>query len=97
MSEQERESRRVAAQAANPGGKPDSAYWEEIPQLNTVGYLTTTAGALAVPIPEGRAAPYRIALKAVEDGRSAAEEAPIWGVVLVRPGVAPVRHGLSVN
>ena len=47
MSEQERESRRVAAQAANPGGKPDSAYWEEIPQLNTVGYLTTTAGALA--------------------------------------------------
>ena len=47
MSEQERESRRAAAQAANPGGEPDSAYWEEIPQLNTVGYLTTTAGALA--------------------------------------------------
>ncbi|WP_420636088.1 ThiF family adenylyltransferase [Candidatus Palauibacter sp.] len=47
MSEQERESRRLAAQAANPGGKPDSAYWEEVPQLNTVGYLTTTAGALA--------------------------------------------------
>ena len=47
MSKQERESRRLAAQAANPGGKPDSAYWEEIPQLNTVGYLTTAAGALA--------------------------------------------------
>ena len=47
MSDQERESRRVAAQAANPGGEPDSAYWEEIPQLNTVGYLTTMAGALA--------------------------------------------------
>lgn len=47
MSEQEREIRRAAARAANPDGKPDSAYWEEIPQLNTVGYLTTTAGALA--------------------------------------------------
>ena len=47
MSAEERESRRVAAYAANPGGEPDSAYWEEIPQLNTVGYLTTTAGALA--------------------------------------------------
>ncbi len=47
MSEQERESRRLAAQAANPDGRPDSAYWEDIPQLNTVGYLTTTAGALA--------------------------------------------------
>ena len=39
MSEQERESRRAAAKAANPDGEPDSAYWEEIPQLNTVGYL----------------------------------------------------------
>lgn len=47
MSEQEREARRLAAQAANPDGTPDSAYWEEVPQLNTVGYLTTTAGALA--------------------------------------------------
>ena len=47
MSEQERRARRAAAQAANPGGTPDSAYWEDIPQLNTVGYLTTTAGALA--------------------------------------------------
>ena len=47
MSEQERESRRLAAQAANPGGAPDSAYWEEVPQLNTVGYLTTIAGAMA--------------------------------------------------
>ena len=47
MSEQEREARRLAAQAANLDGTPDSAYWEEVPQLNTVGYLTTTAGALA--------------------------------------------------
>ena len=47
MSEQEREFRRAAAQAAKLEGNQDSAYWEEIPQLNTVGYLTTTAGALA--------------------------------------------------
>lgn len=43
MSEKERELRKAAACAAK---EPD-AYWRNSRQVNTVGYLTTTAGAMA--------------------------------------------------
>ena len=47
MSEEERERRRRAAQEAESQGLAGDPYWRAIPQLNTVGYLTTMAGALA--------------------------------------------------
>jgi hypothetical protein len=47
MPESEREARRRAAAAARLRGEGGEAYWFEEPQLNTVGYLTTAAGALA--------------------------------------------------
>ena len=47
MSEDEREQRRAAAVEAELEGGNANAYWHDIPQLNTVGYLTTVAGALA--------------------------------------------------
>lgn len=47
MSEDERTQRRAAAAAALARGQQAGAYWSEQPQLNTVGYLTTAAGALA--------------------------------------------------
>lgn len=47
MSPDEREQRRQAARAARERGLPGDAYWKDEPQLNTVGYLTTTAGAMA--------------------------------------------------
>ena len=46
MSAGERASRRIAAQRADNDGANGDAYWRELPQLNTVGYLTTAAGAL---------------------------------------------------
>lgn len=46
MSPEERKMRRsAAAEAARKGHNPNP-YWQEHPQLNTVGYLTTTAGAM---------------------------------------------------
>lgn len=47
MSREERQLRRAAAERARERGEPDSGYWQDEPQLNTVGYLTTAAGALA--------------------------------------------------
>ena len=47
MSDAERATRRQAAQNAKAKGEDPGPYWSEQPQLNTVGYLTTTAGALA--------------------------------------------------
>jgi len=47
MSEDERKQRRAAAAAARERGNPADHYWHDVPQLNTVGYLTTTAGAMA--------------------------------------------------
>lgn len=47
MSPKDRALRRDAAAAANERGEDPHAYWREEPQLNTVGYLTTLAGALA--------------------------------------------------
>jgi molybdopterin/thiamine biosynthesis adenylyltransferase/proteasome lid subunit RPN8/RPN11 len=47
MTESERARRRVAAGEATARGDNPQGYWREIPQLNTVGYLTTVAGAMA--------------------------------------------------
>jgi hypothetical protein len=47
MSPEEREQRRTAAAAAQKDGRDAGAYWRDPPQLNTVGYLTTTLGAMA--------------------------------------------------
>ena len=45
MTDEERRQRQAAAATA-PKNAADH-YWRDLPQLNTVGYLTTTAGALA--------------------------------------------------
>jgi molybdopterin/thiamine biosynthesis adenylyltransferase len=47
MSDQERGQRRAAAHEARQRGDDPHPYWHEEVQLNTVGYLTTTAGAMA--------------------------------------------------
>jgi molybdopterin/thiamine biosynthesis adenylyltransferase len=47
MTESERGRRRVAAGEASTRGDNPNRYWRETPQLNTVGYLTTVAGAMA--------------------------------------------------
>jgi molybdopterin/thiamine biosynthesis adenylyltransferase len=47
MSEEERTQRRIAAAEAHERGDDPHPYWHEDVQLNTVGYLTTTAGAMA--------------------------------------------------
>lgn len=46
MPPDERRRRRESAQKAEDAGENGSAYWRDDPQLNTVGYLTTTAGAM---------------------------------------------------
>jgi hypothetical protein len=46
MHPQERNRREAAARDARASGGNGDAYWHEIPQLNTVGYLTTIAGAM---------------------------------------------------
>jgi tRNA A37 threonylcarbamoyladenosine dehydratase len=47
MSEEEKSRRRAAARQAQARGESGNMYWHDEPQLNTVGYLTTTAGAMA--------------------------------------------------
>ena len=47
MSAEEREIRQAAAANAASAGVDGGQYWSQEPQLNTVGYLTTAAGALA--------------------------------------------------
>lgn len=47
MDKRERDQRRAAAAQARLMGENAGAYWLEEPQLNTVGYLTTSAGAMA--------------------------------------------------
>ena len=47
MSEKERRSRQEAARRANEQGLDPRGYWEDVPQLSTVGYLTSIAGAMA--------------------------------------------------
>lgn len=46
MHPEERKQRQRAALDASATGGNGNAYWRELPQLNTVGYLTTTAGAM---------------------------------------------------
>lgn len=46
MSAEERVQRQRAAQEARERGSDGNPYWHEIAQLNTVGYLTTVAGAM---------------------------------------------------
>lgn len=47
MTEVELANRRAEAQLAFEENKNPNAYWKDMPQLNTVGYLTTWAGSLA--------------------------------------------------
>jgi ThiF family protein len=47
MSEEEKRQRRAAAEEAIERGEDPDPYWQGMPQLNTVGYLTGAAGALA--------------------------------------------------
>lgn len=46
MSDEERSRRRAAAAQAMARGDDPNPYWRQQAQLNTVGYLTTTAGAM---------------------------------------------------
>ena len=46
VPDDERAQRRAAAVAATARGENPNPYWHELPQLNTVGYLTTMAGSL---------------------------------------------------
>jgi len=46
MSSEERDQRRIAAKSAEERGESGNPYWLETAQLNTVGYLTTIAGAM---------------------------------------------------
>lgn len=47
MSEDEKQRRRQAADEARQRGEDPNPYWKDLPQLNTVGYLTTAVGAMA--------------------------------------------------
>lgn len=47
MSPEERAARKAAAAEAVKRGDPADPYWSKEAQLNTVGYLTTVAGAMA--------------------------------------------------
>jgi len=47
MSEEERSLRQAEAEAAKNRGEDPNPYWRGLPQLNTVGYLTGIAGAMA--------------------------------------------------
>jgi hypothetical protein len=47
MPEEEKARRRAEAEAAQLRGEDPGPYWRGAPQLNTVGYLTGAAGALA--------------------------------------------------
>jgi hypothetical protein len=47
MSSEERTWHEQEAQQASEKGENPNPYWSGLPQLNTVGYLTGTAGALA--------------------------------------------------
>ena len=47
MDEDEKAQRRAAAASAEAKGEDPNPYWKSIPQINTVGSVTTTIGALA--------------------------------------------------
>jgi molybdopterin/thiamine biosynthesis adenylyltransferase len=46
LSEDERKKRITEAERAHEENRPANAYWIDMPQLNTVGYLTTMVGSL---------------------------------------------------
>jgi molybdopterin/thiamine biosynthesis adenylyltransferase/proteasome lid subunit RPN8/RPN11 len=46
MSDEERSRRQVAAAEARGRGEDPNPYWQQQAQLNTVGYLTTSVGAM---------------------------------------------------
>ena len=46
MPEEERAQRQAAAAEAQRRGEGAAGYWQDVPQLNTVGYLTTIVGAM---------------------------------------------------
>ena len=46
MSDEEKKERKVQALKAKKEGGNPNGYWIDTPQLNTVGYLTTTAGGM---------------------------------------------------
>jgi hypothetical protein len=46
MTEEERTTRRQAARKGVARGEEDNPYWSDLPQLLTVGYHTTLAGAM---------------------------------------------------
>lgn len=46
MSEEELQERQTEAKKAKEENRQPNAYWKEMPQLNTVGYLTTMAGSI---------------------------------------------------
>lgn len=48
MSDEERTLRAAAAADAQARGEDPNPYWVGVPQLNTVGYLTTAAASIAV-------------------------------------------------
>jgi len=48
MNEEELNDRRIEAQKAIAENREPNAYWKEMPQLNTVGYLTTMAASITV-------------------------------------------------
>lgn len=47
MSEEERVQRRAAAEEARQRREDPDPYWQDQPQINTVGYLTTAVGAMS--------------------------------------------------
>lgn len=48
MTEKELSERQAEAKKAKEDGRQPNAYWKEMPQLNTVGYLTTMAASVVV-------------------------------------------------
>ena len=46
MSQEEKAQRRAAAEEALQRGEDPNPYWQDQPQINTVGYLTTAVGAM---------------------------------------------------
>jgi len=53
MDEEERARRSQQAREAEERGDRGGAYWQELPQLHTVGHLTTLAGSLAAAYATG--------------------------------------------
>ena len=92
MSADERAARRAAAALAHAEGGEPNAYWLDEPQLLTVGYLTTTAGAMAAGYAigwiSGRVSPPLVRLQLNMS-------APVLDVTDVRSDHEPPRAGCT--